>query len=96
MRYEIDENNAVRIWDDMNPEPFWFQPTYPNGDTFDTSREAEAWALLAMASQSDTEPFPPNGKGQKGLPKPTAAEKRELALNRLGLSVDDLKKLLGL
>lgn len=96
MRYEVNDENAVSIFQDGADVPFWFQPHYPNGDTFDTKAEAEAWAVLAMASQSDDQPFPPNGRGQTGLPKPTAQELRVAALERMGLSVDDLKALLGL
>ena len=97
MRYEIDENNTVKIYDDINDEPFWSQPSYPNGDSFDSVEEATAWAELALASQlDDSAPFPPNGKGQEGLPKPTAEEVRQAKLERTGLSVDDLKALLGI
>jgi hypothetical protein len=97
MRYEIEDNNTVKIYDDINPEPFWLQPTYPNGDSFDSVEEATIWAELAIASQlDDSAPYPPNGKGQDGLPKPTAEELREAKLQRLGLSVDDLKILLGI
>ena len=97
MRYEIEDNNTVKIYDDINSEPFWLQPCYPNGETFDSVEEATAWAELALASQLDeSAPFPPNGKGQAGLPKPTAEEIRQAKLERTGLSVDDLKILLGL
>jgi hypothetical protein len=96
MRYEVDDENAVRIFQDGEDVPFWFQPHYPNGDAFDTKAEAEAWAVLAIASQADDQPFAPNGKGQTGLPKPTAEELRVAALARMGLSVEDLKALLGL
>lgn len=97
MRYEISDNNTVKIYDDINPEPFWLQPCYPNGDSFDSVEEATAWAELAIASQTDeSAPFPPNGKGQPGLPKPTPEEIRQAKLERTGLSVDDLKALLGI
>ena len=97
MRYEIENNNTVKIYDDINQEPFWLQPSYPNGDTFDSFEEAASWAELAIASQTDeSAPFPPNGKGQTGLPKPTPEEIRQAKLERIGLSVDDLKILLGL
>jgi hypothetical protein len=97
MRYEIEDNNTVKIYDDINSEPFWLQPTYPNGDTFDSNEEASTWAELAIASQlDDSAPFPPNGKGQTGVPKPTAEEIRQARLERTGLSVEDLRSLLGL
>ena len=49
-RYEIDETNAVRIWDDNvvrengNP-PMIFQPDHPNGTPFADAAAAEAWAV---------------------------------------------------
>lgn len=47
-RYEIDENNNVRIWDDENPNPegapFIFQPHSPTGQPWADAQEAEAWA----------------------------------------------------
>ncbi len=93
--YEIDNNNAVNIYDGVNPEPFWHQPHYPNGETFDSKSEAETWAQLAVAAQTDeAAPFPPNGKGLEGLPKPT---KEEITLGRLeamGLDLETLKNLL--
>jgi hypothetical protein len=98
MHYEIDESTfAVNIYDDINPEPFWYQPTYPNGDTFDTYAEAEEWAKAAMTSQDPDYPFfVPNGKGLPGEPKPTEKEILEGKLSATGLTVDDLKTLLGL
>lgn len=47
-RYEIDENNAVRIWDDENPNendaPFLYQPDLPDGTPWSSAEEADAWA----------------------------------------------------
>lgn len=53
-RYEIDENNAVRIWDSNYPtennEPNSFQPHPPTEPyrLFESKEEAEAWALQAI------------------------------------------------
>jgi hypothetical protein len=98
MRYEIDNDSfAVKIYDGINPEPFWFQPDYPNGDKFNTYTEAEEWAKLAILSQdSSYEFFAPNGKGIQGERKPTEAQLLEAKLSKTGLTVDDLKTLLGL
>ena len=74
MRYEIDENFAVRIFNDNENVPFWFQPDYPNGDSFDSYDEAQTWAQLAIASYDENEPFVPIGKGLSGEPKPTPEE----------------------
>ena len=69
MRYEITENFEVKIFNDGDETPFWFQPDYPNGDNFDDAVEAEAWAKLAIASFLDSEPFAPVGKGLAGEAK---------------------------
>jgi hypothetical protein len=71
MRYEIDSTNfAVKVYDEINPEPFWYQPHYPNGDTFDSFEEATAWAELAVQSMDPAYKFyAPSGKGLQGEPK---------------------------
>lgn len=98
MRYEIDnETYAISIYDDINSEPFWYQPDYPNLDKFDSYEEAEEWAKIAIASYDDSYGFlPPDGKNTGLKPKPTEQEKLEAKLNATGLTVDDLKTLLGL
>jgi hypothetical protein len=98
MKYEIDPVTfAINIYDGKNPEPFWFQPDYPNGDKFDSYAEAETWAKLAVKSHDPTYGFyAPNGKGLDGEAKPTEAQMLAAKLQRTGLTVDDLKTLLGL
>ena len=70
MRYEIDENNAVRIYNNNENVPFLFQPDYPNTEPFDSKEEAEEWAKLAISSFADDAPYAPNGKGLQGENKP--------------------------
>ena len=52
-RYEIDNNKAVRIWDNENPNendaPFFFQPDQPDGTPWADEAEAEAWAVAFIA-----------------------------------------------
>jgi len=98
MRYEINpENFAVSLYDGVELEPFQFQPDYPNYDAFDSYKEAEEWAKLAIKSHAPTYGFyAPNGKGLTGEPKPTEEQKREAKLQSLGLSVAELRQLLGL
>lgn len=98
MKYEIDPVTfAVNIYDGINPEPFWYQPDYPNGDKFDSFGEAEAWAKLAIKSHDPKYGyFAPNGKGLEGEAKPTEADMLAAKLERTGLTVADLKSLLGL
>jgi hypothetical protein len=97
MYYEIDPADyAVRVFDGVNDEPFWLQPTYPNGDTFDSIEEATEWAELAVLSMDpDHGFFPPDGKGLDPKAKPTPAEIIQSKLSAIGLTVDDLKTILG-
>jgi len=53
MRYEVNQDNVVHMWDDVNPEPFLFQPHYPNGDSFDTQEEAERIDHQGSSSGAD-------------------------------------------
>ena len=78
MHYTIDDSFAVRIFHAGDDVPITFQPDYPNGDTFDSREEAEAWAVLAVASFEEGQPYPPNGKGLSGEPKLSAEETAEL------------------
>ena len=78
MRYEITDKFEVKIFNDGEDVPFWFQPDYPNGDNFDDAAEAETWAKLAVASFLDLEPYPPIGKGLAGENKFTLEEIAEM------------------
>lgn len=55
MRYEIDQDNAVRIYEDGKDVPFVFQPDYPNGTPFEDAEAAAAWADKVIAHHSDPE-----------------------------------------
>lgn len=69
MYFKINDKFEISIFDDGNSVPFWFQPDYPNGDSFDSLEEATTWAQLAIASYGENEPYPPNGKGLPCEPK---------------------------
>jgi hypothetical protein len=47
--YEIDGNNAIRVWDnrDMNEStpPFLFQPNCPDGTEWKNSTDSETWVI---------------------------------------------------
>lgn len=47
-KYEVDENNAVRIWNEDVPNeddaPFFLQPSFPDGTAW-TAEQAEEWAI---------------------------------------------------
>ena len=103
IRYEIDDNDnfAIRLWDLDNPnennEPFMYQPHFPNGDVWESHDEAESWAQAKVLEMTDeSAPFAPAGRGWEPQPKPTPEEIRVMKLERLGLTVEDLKALLGL
>jgi hypothetical protein len=102
IRYEIDteDRNAVYMWDLDNTTqtaPFMYQPHYPNGDAWASYEDAENWALLKIAELTDSSaPFAPAGYGLPSQPKPTEEEIRAMKLQATGLTVDDLKALLGL
>ena len=66
-------------------------------DKFDSYAEAETWAKLAIKSHDPAYGFfAPTGKGLVGEAKPTEKQIREAKLAATGLSVNDLKTLLGL
>lgn len=98
MHYEINpETFAISFYDGVNTEPYQYQPDYPNTDKFDSYQEAETWAELSIqAHNPEYRFFAPIGKGLAGEPKPTETEIAEAKLLRTGLTVEELKSLLGL
>jgi hypothetical protein len=91
MRYEVNADNfEIYFWDDVNSDPYQYQPTYPNGDTFDSVEEATAWAEASLAAHNPEVGFyAPNGKGLEPEAKPNLAAKEEL-INVLGLTPEEL------
>jgi hypothetical protein len=79
-RYEIDEANAIRVWDDENPNendtPFFFQPEYPNGEAWEDAAAAEAWAELLIGSLEDpaSELMPGDSPAEPSKVRPVAVE----------------------
>lgn len=65
-RYEIDESNAIRAWDDGNPDelgrPFLLQPEWPDGTPWANKEEATAWAEAFVKMMED----PKNGRPGDG------------------------------
>lgn len=75
VRYELDSDNAVKVFYDDATVPSLYQPHFPNGDVFADAAEATAWAELYVASVTDeAAPYAPNARGEAGAPKPTAEE----------------------
>jgi hypothetical protein len=48
-KYEIDEANAIRVWDNEIPNelgaPFLFQPHHPTGRAWENKEDAESWVI---------------------------------------------------
>jgi hypothetical protein len=75
LRYELDADNAVKVFYPDSDVASLYQPTWPNGDAWADAAEASAWAELYIASVTDElAPFAPNARGEEGAPKPTAEE----------------------
>lgn len=74
MRFEIDENNAIKMFMDGDDVPFLFQPHYPNGDAW-TSEQATAWAEACIAYNEDPEaPMPGPSAEEPTTPRPEPVE----------------------
>jgi hypothetical protein len=75
LRYELDADNAVKVFYPDSDVVSLFQPTWPNGDEWTDATEAAAWAELYLASINDeTAPYAPGARGEAGAPKPTAEQ----------------------
>ena len=76
LRYELDSDNAVKVFYPDSDVASLFQPTWPSGDAWADVAEATAWAELYLASINDeAAPHAPNARGEAGAPKPTAEQK---------------------
>lgn len=76
VRYELDADNAVKVFYPDSDVASLFQPTWPNGDAWADAAEATDWAELYIASINDeAAPYAPNARGEAGAPKPTAEQK---------------------
>ena len=75
LRYELDADNAVKVFYPDSDVVSLYQPTWPNGDAWADAAEATAWAELYLASITDVSaPYAPIARGEAGAPKPTAEE----------------------
>ena len=78
-RYELDADNAVKVFYPESEAPSLYQPNWPNGDAWADEAEARAWAELYLASINDEDaPYAPNARGEEGAPKPTPEEIAEM------------------
>jgi hypothetical protein len=75
-KYEIDEPNAIRVWDLENfnelDAPFFFQPDWPDTTPWASKEEAEDWALVFVESleNPESEFMPGNGPDNHPAPRP--------------------------
>jgi len=90
-RYEIDSENAVRLWDDANPnpenEPFFYQPDWPNGEPWASKAEAKAWAQLFIESleNPESEFVPGESPDEPRKPRPIVFESESPEIESLDL-----------
>lgn len=76
MYYEIDEENAVRIFTVGEERPVIYQPTWPNGDNWENAEEAGFWAQAHINSIVDENArLAPPSRNINGARKMTAEEK---------------------
>jgi len=55
MRYEIDENNAVRVFNDGEDVPFAYQPDWPDATPWASKAQVKDWAELLIESMQNPE-----------------------------------------
>lgn len=74
-RYEIDEDNMVKIFFGDSESPMIVQAKWPNGDDWADSSEAENWAILFIAAtEPDATLHAPAGRDLEPQRKLTATE----------------------
>lgn len=78
MRYEIDKDNGVRVYEDGADVPFRYQPFWPDTTPWANKAEAEAYALLLIESIENPEsqyvPGVSPEKPKRPRPEPTDPE----------------------
>lgn len=84
--FTVDEENAVRIFDGINEEPFIFQPHFPDGTEFDAD-SAKEWAQEFInqwkAQQAETQriaDLKESAKSKLMAGEPLSAEEAQLLL----------------
>jgi hypothetical protein len=92
MKYEIDKDNAVQIFQDDSDVPFVFQPDWPNGTPWANKAEAEGWAkqtILALEDEAaDWAGISPDQPTQK-RPEPVEPQTIEVSRDEL-LAAEEL------
>lgn len=73
LTFTIDLNNnyAVKIFNDTQTEPIIYQPYWPNSTPWSNESEASEWARLCILSIEDpVAPYAPAGPNLPPEPKP--------------------------
>ena len=95
-RYEVTAGNEVKVYNDTQEECVIYQPTWPNGEPF-TTAQAHSYGELTVTSYLDeTSLLPGTSPTVPTIRRRTAEEIRESKLLATGLTVEDLRALLGL
>jgi hypothetical protein len=97
--YRIDaaNDNAVYIYREGIEEPMFYQPHWPDTTPWADEAEATAWAEAKIAEITiESAPMAGPSPDQPTVPKPTRLEIVENNLRSMGVTLDDLKELLGL
>lgn len=82
-RYEIDSDNAVKIFYGDETVPSLYQPHFPSGEVWLDAAEATVWAELYIASMNDeSAPYAPMARGEEGRAKPTPEQKAAIEAAR--------------
>jgi hypothetical protein len=97
--YRVDtvNDNAIYITKDGDDVAMFYQPHWPDGTPWADEAEATAWAEAKIAEiTNESAPMAGPSPDQPTVPKPTRLEIVENNLRSMGVTVDDLKELLGL
>jgi len=76
MKYEIDEQNAIRVYNEGETVPFAYQPDWPDTTPWADADEAKAWAELLIESMQnpDSEFIPGVSPDKHPRPRPEPVE----------------------
>jgi hypothetical protein len=82
-RFEIDSNNAIRMWDNENPNegdaPFMLQPDFPDTTPWADAAQATDWAEVFIASLENPESEFVAGDSPDTHPAPRPEPEPEIA-----------------
>jgi len=85
--YEIDDNNAISVWDNENPnennQPFLFQPDWPDNTPWASRDEAEGWVSVFIESAVNPESEFVAGNSPKTHPMPRPIDYKASAKAKL-------------